>query len=82
MVKLILVLSHYQESTEIGFNINESVNKVNTGQESVIAIRKLIIDHMPKKKDLKIGLSNIGLSSKLIRSVKDLGKKYNKYLDK
>ena len=53
MVKLILVLSHYQESIEIGFNINESVNKVNTGQESVIAIRKLKIDHMPKKKILK-----------------------------
>ena len=49
VIKLILVLRHYQESVERGFNITKSVNKVNIGQESVIA-RKLIIDHIQKKR--------------------------------
>ena len=58
MIKLIFVLSFYQASVERELNISESVNKVNIGKESII-VRKLIIDHMHKKKDFRP--SNIGL---------------------
>lgn len=60
MIKLLFVLSFYQASVERKLNISESVNKMNIGKESVI-VRKLIIDHMQKKKDVRS--SNIGLSS-------------------
>ena len=58
MIKLIFVLSFYQASVERELNISESVNKVSIGKESII-VRKLIIDHMHKKKDFRP--SNIGL---------------------
>ena len=60
MIKLIFVVNFYQASVECELNISESFNKVNIGKESVI-VRKLIIDHMQKKKDVRS--SNIGLSS-------------------
>ena len=60
MIKLLFVLSFYQASVERKLNISESVNKMNIGKESVI-VRKLIIDHMQKKKDVRS--SNIELSS-------------------
>ena len=60
MIKLIFVVSFNQASAERELNISESFNKVNIGKESVI-VRKLIIDDMQEKKDVRP--SNIGLSS-------------------
>ena len=45
ILKLVLVLSHGQASIERGFNLNETILKVNMNEKSVIA-REIIIDHM------------------------------------
>ena len=45
VMKVILTLSHGQESVEHGFSINKSVLKVNITEESIVS-KKLVRDHI------------------------------------
>ena len=77
ILKLVLVLSHGQASIERGFNLNETILKVNMNEKSVIA-REIIIDHMQKN---NLNPTSITITKKLIMSVKAARQKYQDALE-
>ena len=77
ILKLVLVLSHGQASIERGFNLNETILKVNMNEKSVIA-REIIIDHMQTN---NLNPASITITKKLIISVKAARQRYQDALE-
>ena len=77
ILKLVLVLSHGQASIERGFNLNETILKVNMNEKSVIA-GEIIIDHMQKN---NLNPPSITITKKLIMSVKAARQRYQDALE-
>ena len=72
-----MTLSHGQAAVERGFNVNKMVNKFNSTEKSIKS-RKMIIDHMQKKKQKP---STIEITPKLVKSVRSARQRYKSYLE-
>ena len=69
ILTLVLFISHRQASVERGFNTNKSISKVNLSEKSMVS-KKMIVDHIQKRKKNSLLPSTIELTNNFIKSVK------------